>query len=89
MIKQIFSLYDKKGQIYTTPFFFSQVGEATRALDGIVNNGQTQVSQYPDDFAMYKIGEFDDVSGKFKPCDVPEFIAEASQYKNPLPEGKA
>lgn len=80
MTKQIFTLYDKKGQIYTTPFFMLQIGEATRALDGIVNNQQTQVAQYPDDYALYKIGELDDHTGKLTPLDVPEFVAEASQY---------
>ena len=80
MLKNTYSLLDTKAQTYTNPFYFAQNGEALRALDGIVNDGQTQVSKYPEDFQLYKIGTFDDVSGEIKGHE-PEFIAKALDFK--------
>jgi len=85
MVKQIFSLHDDKALAFTQPFFMDTVGQATRALDGIVNSPETNVNKYPKDFKLYKLGTFDDNSGKLTSLDVPEFIAEANEFLKPTP----
>lgn len=80
MVKQVFSLFDSKANAYIQPFFMAQKGQALRALDSIVNNPQTEVNKYPADFALYKLGEFDDVSGQLVSLKVPEFIANAIEF---------
>lgn len=80
MEKQVFSLYDEKAVAFTQPFFMHQKGQALRSLDGLVNSKDTQVNQYPGDFKLYKLGVFDDVSGKITSLSEPEFVAHASDF---------
>lgn len=80
MEKQIFSLFDKKACAYTQPFFYHQVGQAVRALDGIVNNKETNVNKYPEDFALYKLGTYNDNSGKIVSLNEPEFLNNAVDF---------
>lgn len=88
MVKQVFSVFDKKAKAYTQPFFMNQKGEALRAFDGIVADKQTQIAKYPEDFALYKLGEFDDVSGLLSSLNEPEFIAHAVDFVKEEPKGE-
>lgn len=82
MVREIFSIYDKKAMLYSTPFFLLQAGQALRELDQMVQDPKTTVSKYPDDFALYKIGIFNGKTGKIESLDMPEFIQEAIVFKN-------
>lgn len=84
-MKQIFSIYDKKGQCYLSPIVLSHKGQALRELENLVVRSQNLISQYPDDFAMYKLGDFDDISGKIVPTTVPIFIEEAGVFAKTSP----
>lgn len=85
---QVFSLFDSKAKAYTQPYFMPQKGQALRSLDGIVNNPQTEVYKYPDDFKLYKLADYDNLSGKFIPLQEPEFIANAVEFKKEETQGE-
>lgn len=82
----VYSLFDEKSQTYGTPFFQLADGQATRSLQELVKDSQSLVSKYPEDFILYNIAEFDEVTGLITPKPNPAegFICRASALV-PLP----
>lgn len=86
MITKLFCIKDKKsdfGNIYEMP----NEGVAVRdfgqtvmrpAPDGRVN----MLADYPDDYCLCVVGEYDHTTGKITCYDEPKIIAEANQYAN-------
>lgn len=77
MTLKIFSIRDSKGEVFNTPFFQKTHGEAERNFRSVVNDGKTTVSQYPDDFDLYYLGEYDDNKGTFTTLPTPQHVAKA------------
>lgn len=69
MIKNIYSVYDNKAELYGTPFFMKTNGEAVRAFKSLVNDKSTMPGQHPEDFQLLHLGKFDDVEGTLCPND--------------------
>lgn len=63
MVKNIYSVYDKKAKYYSTVFLFSQDAEAVRAFSDVVKDKRTMIGLHPSDFSLYRIGRFDDNTG--------------------------
>lgn len=63
------AIYDIEGQIYNTPFFVNTEAAAVRAFnDAICGQGQQNMyANYPEQFRLVKIAEFDDRTGKITP----------------------
>lgn len=72
MLTNIYSIHDSKGSIFNTPFFAINDSMATRNFLMLKNDSKSTVSQFPDDFALYKIGSYDDSTGLITPVNVPE-----------------
>lgn len=78
---KIYTIRDQKGETFNTPFFQKTHGEAERSFKTLVNDGKSLVSQYPDDFDLYHLGDFAEESGIIKPLDTPQHIAKAVNMK--------
>lgn len=76
----IFAVFDKKAVSYLQPFYFPQKGQAIRSFEDAVNDPQTSFNKHPEDYSLFKLGEFDDQSGIIKSSN-PEFIEEALNLK--------
>lgn len=63
MKQKIFSVYDSKVNSYLNPFFTNHAGNALRDFERVANDIQTQVGQFPADFTLFEIGEFDTETG--------------------------
>lgn len=74
---KVFSIRDQKAECFNLPFFKKTHGEAERDFRAVVNDSKSTVNQFPDDFDLYFIGEYDEVSGVFKPVDTPQHILKA------------
>lgn len=74
-----YAILDSKSKTYSKPFYFIHDGEALRAFRGSIQKGDTQISQFPEDFSLYKIGVFDDQSGQMKTEKI-EYIGKAVDY---------
>jgi hypothetical protein len=85
---QIFAIYDKKAEAHLNPFFLSQKGQALRELQQAVQNEKTMIFQYPEDFSLWKLGDFDNRTGILIPLVKPEFLEEASVYAKDKSEEK-
>lgn len=61
-MQKIFSIYDSKAGAYMTPFFLPSVAHATRQLaDLLLSNQASPFSDYPEDFTLMEIGEWNPV----------------------------
>lgn len=67
MLVQIFSVYDIKSKSFGQPFYSLTRGTAIRSFTDLVNDPQTSINKYPDDFTLFEIGTFDDNSGEILP----------------------
>lgn len=79
MILQVFSVWDEKGTVFSSPFFMANKGLAIRGFSDLVKDKSTRVAQHPEDYKLYLIGEFDDNSGQLV-SDKPEFLCHGSDF---------
>lgn len=89
MILRAFCVHDVKADLYNAPFFVPTRAQAERAFAGIVNDPQTELAKYPDDFRLVAVGVFNDQVGEMVPSK-PELVCFASSVKRveaqlPLP----
>lgn len=82
MEMKVYSIFDKKAASYMSPFFMHQDGMARRSFGDLVNDKQHQlgVNKHPEDYSLYKLGTFDDISGKLNGVSEPEFISNAMDF---------
>ncbi len=66
MKMKVYSVFDNKGGNYGTPFFALEDGIAARLFTDLVQDNQSTVNRHPEDFSLFKVGEFDDREGKIK-----------------------
>lgn len=79
MKHQVFSILDTKAGTYNPPFYQKNVGEATRTFSKICSDRESLISQYPEDFVLCLVGDFDDESGIISSIPVLT-IGTAAQY---------
>jgi hypothetical protein len=78
----VYSIFDSAAKAYTSPFFMHNDGLAIRAFQDNVNAEQeNNISKHPDQFTLFKIGEFDDSTGEIK-TDVVKSLGTGLEYKN-------
>lgn len=59
-----YSYYDKKSELFDTPFFTRGDIYAGRHFVMEIRKGTTMLSQFKDDMILYKIGSFDNHTGE-------------------------
>nr|QJB19143.1 MAG: nonstructural protein [Microvirus sp.] len=63
MKKLIFTVFDSKALVYSTPFFSVNLGTALRDFAAACNDKNTELNKYSQDFSLHQIGEYDDDTG--------------------------
>ena len=79
MIKKMYSIYDQKAGVFNNPFYKTTHGEAERDFTTAVNDEKTTLNQYPTDFDLYYLGDYNDQDGKFTTLDTPQHVVKAVQ----------
>ena len=83
----IYSIHDSAAQAYINPFFLHNDGLAIRAFQDNVNSkDESNISKHPEQFALFKLGEYDDSKGVIKAFDNPQHLAGGLEMVNPTPE---
>lgn len=59
MTYEMYTLYDSCSQSYNNPFYFLNDNIAKRAAIDLLKRGETEISNHPEDFTMFKIGQYD------------------------------
>ena len=83
MLQNTFSAFDKKGQYFLGTFNSRSDAEAVRRFGDTVREKGNVLSDHPEDYALYKLGSFDDNSGKIVGETAPVFIVEAMSFVVP------
>ncbi len=68
MILKMFAIYDVKSEIHHPPSFAHTVGHALRTFKTIFSKEDLLYFQYPDDFQVFEVGCFDDLTGEICGC---------------------
>ena len=63
-IKNIYAIYDQKAKAYTPPFVHATDGLAVREFQDAIKSGRTPMSEYPEDFRLFRLGHYDDETGQ-------------------------
>lgn len=59
----IFAIHDGKAMAYLPPFFLHSEGMAKRSFGDCIADENHQFGKHPEDYTLFKIGEFDDARG--------------------------
>lgn len=81
---KIFTVYDSKAKAYLQPFFSRTDATAVRDLKAAANTHDHQFNKYAEDYTLYVIGEFDEITGKISAHD-PESIVNVLHLVDNLP----
>ena len=68
-LKGIYSIFDKKAEIYLPPFMETASGTAIRKLQDMVadQNPNNVLHHHAEDFDLVKLADFGEISGTIKP----------------------
>ena len=82
MEKQIYSILDDKSQLFSPPFIANNDAIAIRMVMDILRNPDNNLSRYPDDHKLTKLGAWDEVNGEIYPFDgQPQIVDPVSKIK--------
>jgi len=82
MIMRAYSIFDSKAQAFLPPFFMLNDAVALRIFEECANDISHQFSKFPEDYVLYRVGDFHDDSGSFVPVD-PVVLGRAIALKRP------
>lgn len=80
MTMQLYSVYDKKSEVYANPFVLRNNAEALRGFATACNDPKTMMHSNPEDFELVVVGGFNPETGEIiaSQCVV---IGQATEYK--------
>ena len=68
---------------YLTPFFYHKEGQAVRAFKDIINQPDHLFSRNPEDYTLYQVGEWDEITGEVTHLDISKKIINGLPCVNP------
>jgi len=82
MIQPMYSIKDLKVNYFLKPFPARNNAEALRMLEAAANDKQGQIGKFAPDYALYRLGDYDDSTGRTVAID-PTYVAGASDLVSP------
>lgn len=77
MIQKIFTVYDSKVEAYMAPFFMVSSGQAIRSFVDTAADASSQLGKHPEDFTLFELGTYDDLSATFTLYSSPKSLGVA------------
>lgn len=74
---------DEKADCYAHPFFVPAIGIGLRMFEDWSKDKTTAVGLHPEDYSIFRVGSYDQVSGVFEPEAVPVFLARPTNVAVP------
>lgn len=71
----VMAVRDEKANVWNTPFFTKHGVEGVRSFHAAVKDTTTMLHKFPEDFALYMLGYFDDETGTFELGERPAVVA--------------
>lgn len=75
MIHVLVSVYDIKADFYSPPLCCKTVNEGLRIFQDACSTPGSTLSAHPEDYKLYRLGTFDDNSGRIAPTE-PLFLSQ-------------
>lgn len=89
MLINIYAIYDQAAKAYMKPMFLQADGLAMRVFKDAVNSGtESDISKHPEQFTLFKIGEYDDQKGIISSPGKPELLASGHEQVEVFEEVK-
>lgn len=86
MIQRLYSIRDIKSD-YKTPFVGLSDQEVLRTFHKMVNDPKSgNLHDYPADYELYFIGEYDTIKAELLPQDSAQLLASATSFKAISPD---
>lgn len=60
----IFSVFDSKASAFLPVFMMRSNGEAMRMFQDEVNREGSEFAKHPEDYTLFRVGEFDQLTGE-------------------------
>ena len=70
MIKKVYSFYDSCVGVFSPPMLYMNDEEAKREFGGIVVQDGNKINQFPQHYALFQLGAFNDADGSFVPNEL-------------------
>ena len=67
MKSQVYAVFDKKAEVSMRPFFFNSDAEAMRSFVHAVGGADSKLSEYPEDFGLFRVGTWNDHTMALEP----------------------
>ena len=84
---KVYSIYDKAAKAYNQPFFTQNKALAIRMFSDNVNSQEaTTITNHPEHFSIFEIGEYDDATGLITSHVEPKFVSTALELIEETPE---
>lgn len=68
MSKKIVAVRDSKTEVFGSPVVCQNLAEGERMFQDVQCDQGTLISKHPEDFALWCLGDFDEVTGALVPC---------------------
>lgn len=89
-MKKLYSIYDRKAMFFGSIIAVSAQIEAVRAFASAVESMDSMIYKYPNDFALFSLGEYDEHTGSLASYPTPILVHEAIEFhphEKPLAQG--
>lgn len=77
----IYGIFDQKAGAFLQPFFSPNNQLAFRNVEKACRNPQSPFVDFPADFTLFRLAEFDDETGIFEPLKVHENLGNFLQFQ--------
>lgn len=67
MILNVYCVFDSAASVYQRPFYCQTDGEALRAFGDISFDKEHPIGMHPEDYSLYRVGQFNDAKGELVP----------------------
>lgn len=74
----VLALFDVKVAAFQRPAFAPTVAAFVRAVGDEARRAGSELSAHPDDYQLFRLGEFDDANGLIVPVTPPELVCQVS-----------
>lgn len=74
MLLKVYSIHDRKAEIFNRPFMESNEVIAIRNVERAFLDPNSAFHQFPNDFELVCLGSYDDLTGKFELLDIPRLV---------------
>lgn len=82
MTEPVFAIYDSKAKFFQPPFCAKTKGMVIRTFTDITNDEKHPINKHPEDYTLFEIASFDNLTGVYSPLKVHVSLGKAIEFLN-------